>query len=400
MNEAANGALIQDPVGILAYLSALMGGVFMLSQLKNPIVQKIFHYLPPLIWAYFLPMISTTIGITPNSSDLYSFIGTYILPFGLLLLLLSTDVKATLKLGPKALILFLTGTLGVVIGGPIALALFQPFLPEDAWKGVAALAGSWIGGSANMAALMESVDTPNSILSPIIIVDTLVGLSWMGVMIFLSGYQDQFNKWNKADNSVVEKINENIGELAAKKSKPLTVPHFLGILGFGFGVSYVVVLIAKQLPSTSVLSTGTWTILIISALGVIFSFTKVKELDEYGGSKIGYGAIYLLLTTFGAQANLADVVNAPAFIFMGIVWLAIHVILLFGMARLLRAPLFFIAVGSQGNIGGTSSAPIVASVFQPALAPVGLLMGITGNIVGTYAAVLCAQLAEMVATMM
>ncbi|MFD1017911.1 DUF819 family protein [Thalassobacillus hwangdonensis] len=392
-------ALITDPMGLLAYLSALVGGVFMLAQWKQPKVQKFFHYAPPLIWAYFLPMLSTTLGITPSSSALYDFVSVYILPFGLLLLLLSTDVPATLRLGPKALFLFLSGTVGVVLGGPIALAIFQPWLPVDAWTGVAALAGSWIGGSANMAALVEATGTPQDVLTPIIVVDTVVGYSWMGIMIALAGYQTQFNKWNKADNSVVEKINAQIGEIAQKRAKPLEVPQLLGIIGLGFGVAYVVRKIAEQLPETSVLSAGTWTIMIISLVGILFSFTKVRKLDDYGASNIGYAGIYLLLTTIGAKANLAAVVEAPAYILMGVVWLAIHIIIIFMMARLLRAPLFFVAVGSQGNIGGTSSAPVVASVFQPALAPVGLLMGIVGNVVGTYAAVLTAWLAEIVSKM-
>lgn len=394
-----NAALIQEPMALLAYLSALVGGVYMLSQWNQPAVKKFFHFAPPLIWAYFLPMISTTLGIIPDASSLYDFVSTYILPFGLLLLLLSTDVPATLKLGPKAILLFLSGTLGVVIGAPIALAIFQPFLPEDAWRGVGALAGSWIGGTANMAALVDAVKTPKDVLSPIIVVDTVVAYSWMGIMIALAGHQDKFNKWNKADNSVVEKINAQIGEIAQSRSKPLQVPQLLGILGLGFGVSYVVRKFSETLPETSVLSASTYTIMIIAFIGVMLSFTKVRRLDDYGASNIGYAGIYLLLTTIGAKADLTAVVEAPAYIAMGIVWLLIHILIIFLFARLLRAPLFFVAVGSQGNIGGTSSAPVVASVFQPALAPVGLLMGIVGNVVGTYAAVATAWLAELVSKM-
>ncbi|MBM7702442.1 DUF819 domain-containing protein [Metabacillus iocasae] len=399
MFATENGALIQDPMALMAYLAALIGAVFMLAQWKNSAVQKFFHYAPPLIWAYFLPMISTTLGITPSSSSLYDFVSTYILPFGLLLLLLSTNVPATLRLGPKALLLFLAGTLGVIIGGPISLAIFQPFLPEDAWKGVAALAGSWIGGSANMAALVDAVGTPEEILSPIIVVDTVVGYSWMGIMIALSSLQYKFNKWNKADNQIVEKLNEQIGELEKQNAKPLAIPQLLGILGLGFGVSYVIRKFSETLPATSVLNASTWTIMIVSAIGIALSFTKVRKLEDYGASKIGYAGIYLLLTTIGAKANLVYVVDAPQYILMGAVWLAIHILVIFLAARLMRAPMFFIAVGSQGNIGGTSSAPVVASVFQPALAPVGLLMGIVGNVVGTYAAVLTAYLAEMVSKM-
>jgi uncharacterized membrane protein len=390
--------LIQDPMAIFAYLSAIVGIVFMLSTIDNKFLRKFFRYAPPLIWMYFLPMLSTTFGIIPQSSDLYSFLSTYILPAGLLLLMISTNVPATFKLGGKAVVLFLAGTIGVVIGGPIAFALFQGMLPEEAWRGVGALAGSWIGGSANMGAMIEAFDTPDDILSPVILTDTLVGISWMGVMIALANFQDKFNSWNGADNSTIKQVNADIATDIERNAKPLQLPQLFGILGIGVAGSYIIRVFADMdfIPKSDVMNTSTWTFILITAVGIALSFTKVRNLEYYGASKIGYLGIYLFLTGIGAQANLADVVQAPQFILMGAVWLAIHIICIFIAARLLKAPLFFVAVGSQGNIGGTSSAPIVASVFQPALAPVGLLMGILGNIVGTYAALLCGQLARMV----
>src|SRR5699024_11006430 len=365
--------LINDPMAVFVYLIAVVGLIFALGEAKNPILSKIFHYAPPLIWTYFIPMISTTIGIIPDQSPLYDFVSVYILPFGLLLLLLSANVPATLKLGSKALIMFFAGTLGVIIGGPIALAIFQPMLPEMAWTGVAALAGSWIGGSANMAALIEATGTPQHILSPIIVVGTVVGYSGMGIMIFLDEFQNKFNQWNQADNSVIQRVNDDMATPERENARPTDVPRMATILGLGFGVSYIIRKFSETLPETSVLSAGTWTIMLVSAVGIILSFTPIRKLENYGASKVGYAGIYLLLASIGAKADLAYVLDAPQYVLLGLVWLAIHVIAIFIFARLLRAPLFFVAVGSQGNIGGSSSAPVVASVFQPALAPVGLL---------------------------
>ncbi|SET98333.1 Uncharacterized membrane protein [Salinibacillus kushneri] len=390
--------LIQEPMAVFAYLIAIVGMMFMLSTVNNKGIQKFFKYAPPVIWMYFLPMLSTTFGIIPQSSDLYSFLGTYILPAGLLLLMISTNVPATFKLGGKAVLVFLAGTLGVVIGGPIAIGLFQGILPEDTWRGVGALAGSWIGGSANMGAMLEAFHTPDDILSPIILTDTLVGISWMGVMIALANFQDRFNQWNKADNSTIKKVNEEIASDIENNAKPLQLPQLFAIIAIAFAGSYLIRMLAKMdfIPKSDIMNVSTWTFIIITAIGIILSFTKVRNLEYYGASKVGYLGIFLFLTSMGAQANLADIVEAPQFILMGAVWLSIHIITIFTAARLLKAPLFFVAVGSQGNIGGTSSAPIVASVFQPALAPVGLLMGILGTIVGTYAGLLTGKLAQMV----
>lgn len=386
-------------MAIFTYLAVLVGGVYMLGQARPRPVARFFHYAPPLIWTYFLPMISTTIGVIPSESQLYDFVSDTILPVGLLLLLLSANVPATLRLGPKALLLFFSGTVGVMIGAPIALAIFQSHLPPDAWKGVAALAGSWIGGSSNMAALAEAVHTPGDVLSPMIVVDTVVGYGWMGIMIALAGFQKRFDTWNKADNRVIEDVNQQIGKLEKEHARPIAVPQLLGMLGLSFGLAYVVRAFSGLLPQGSVLNTTTWTIMIISAIGIVFSFTRIRKLEDYGASKLGYAGIYLLLATIGAKANLIKVVEAPTYILLGIVWLAIHVLILFTAAKLLKAPLFFVAVGSQSNIGGTSSAPVVASVFQSSLAPVGLLMAILGSVIGTYGAILTAKLAQTVSSL-
>lgn len=153
--------------------------------------------------------------------------------------------------------MFLVGTIGIIIGGPIALGIFQPWLPADAWTGVAALGGSWIGGSANMAAMMPSVETPKEILSPIIVVDTVSGYSWMGMMSFLAGFQYKFNKWNKADDSIIHRVNKEMNDIQRKNERPIQVPQLLGLLGLAFGVSYIVLKISENLPQSAVLSTTT-----------------------------------------------------------------------------------------------------------------------------------------------
>ncbi|MFD2706624.1 DUF819 family protein [Salibacterium lacus] len=223
----------------------------------------------------------------------------------------------------------------------------------------------------------------------------------MGVMIALANFQNKFNTWNGADNSTIKRVNEDIATDMQRNVKPLQLPQLFGILGIGMAGSYIIRVLAGMdfIPKSDIMSTSTWSFIIITAVGIALSFTKVRNLEYYGASKIGYLGIFLYLPGIGAQANLADIVQSPQFLLMGVVWLSIHILCIFGAARLLKAPLFFVAVGSQGNIGGTSSAPIVASVFQPALAPIGLLMGILGNVVGiyAYAALLCGQLARMVA---
>lgn len=389
--------LINEPTYIFAFLSAILGLVFWLSRM--PALRKVFEYLPPVIWAYFLPMLATTAGITPSESVTYDWMSRYLLPISLFLLMITVDVPAILKLGWIALAMMLTGTLGIVLGGPVAFYLFQGFLPPEAWKGFAALSGSWIGGTANMVAIQQSVGAPDSALGPIIVVDTVVGYGWMGVLISLSALQKRFDRWVKADTTVIDQLNRKLSELETGR-RPSTIADFAIILGFAFAAAALSVVAGGELPelgNPTIVSHTTWTVLIIVTAGLIISFTPVRTLEQVGASRIGYLFLYLLLTSIGAKANLAAVLEVPVYFFAGIVWIMIHVLLLVLVARLLKAPMFLLATGSMANIGGAASAPIVAGVYLPAMAPVGLLMAVAGYVLGIYAALFCAKLLSIVA---
>jgi len=392
------GPLLTDPMAVFAYLATVLGGVFWLSGL--PRLQKLFEITPPVIYAYFLPTLSTTIGITPPDSPLYDWMTRYLLPVALLLLMITVDLKSIARLGVTALVMMLAGTAGVIIGGPIAYLVFGGVLPEDAWKGLAALSGSWIGGTANMVAIKESVGTPDSIFGPIIVVDTVVGYGWMGVLLFLSAYQSRWDRRIGARTATIEEANRRLEELSAHR-RPTELRHAIGLLGIGFGGAALSVAIGNTLPplgDPTIISPTTWAVLIVVTGGLLLSLTPIRQLEEVGASKLGYTALYLLLTGIGAQADLKAVLAAPQFLAAGVLWIAVHIAILLVVARLIRAPFFFVATGSMANIGGAASAPVVAGVYHPALAPVGLLMAVAGYVLGIYGGLLCAALLGAIAT--
>lgn len=382
--------MITEPNQLFALLAGVLALVFWLSTL--PALSKVFRILPPVIWAYFVPMLLTTAGITPSSSGVYSWMSTVLLPFSLFLLMITVDLPSILKLGRKAIIMMLAGTLGIVIGGPIAYLIFGAFLPEDAWQGLATLSGSWIGGTANMLAIKESVGASDAMLGPIIVVDTVVGYGWMGILIFLSAFQERFDKWVKADNGAIEQANARLSELDQTR-RPVQLNDLIYIVGLTLVATVVAIAVGDRLPAVgdpTIISPATWAILIVVTVGLSLSFTRLRNLESAGASKIGFLALYLLLTSIGARADLRAVVDAPLFLAAGAVWISVHIALLMIFAKLFRAPLFFVATGSMANIGGAASAPVVASVYHPAMAPVGLLMGVSGYILGVYAALGCA----------
>ncbi len=401
MPDAAPTALITEPTALFALLTAILGLIFYLSTL--PSLKKFFDYVPAVIWAYFVPMFATTFGLTPDASPTYSWMARYLLPLALFLLMMTVDLKAILRLGKMALLMMLAGTLGIVVGGPVAYLLFKGLLPPDAWEGLAALSGSWIGGTANMVAIQQHVQSTAAVptvvdLGPIIVVDTVVGYGWMGVLIALSALQKRFDRWVGADTAFVQDLNRHLLELDTTR-RPVRIADLAVIVGLGLGATVLSRLAGETIPAISLepgapslISGTTWAILIVVTVGLLLSFTPLRRLEQPGASRIGYFALYLLLTSIGAQANLAAVLEAPLFLLTGAVWIAIHVGLLLLVARLLRAPLFFVATGSMANIGGAASAPIVAEVYLPGMAPVGLLMAVAGYILGIYAALGCAEI--------
>ena len=385
--------MIKDPNAIFVYIIFLIGVIYYLKSQTS--LTKLFKYMPPVIWVYFLPMISTSIGIIPNDSVLYGWTTRHLLPPALILLLLSSNIRAMAALGPKAIGTMLFGTLGIIIGGSLSLLIFGSLLPEDAWMGLGALSGSWIGGSANMVAVGKSIGTSDDLFGNMIVIDTLVGYGWMGVVIFISGHQDTIDRWNNADTSIIKKLNIQMN--TSNNKRPTSFNDLLTIVVVGLVGGYISLKIGEWLPDIgSILTSFGWTIIVVSAIGILLSFTKLSDLENAGASHVGNIFLYILLGTIGAKANIMQVTDLPIYIIVGIVWILFHAIILFIGGRLLRAPMFLIATSSQANIGGVVSAPIVATVYKKSLAPVGLLMGVMGNVIGIYAGLLTAWILSIV----
>ena len=390
MADDAAPRMIQDPVSILAYLAAVVGMVFQLGRLEA--LRPLFDRIPPLVWAYFVPMLSTTAGLLPDESGVYRAMARYLLPASLALMLLSSDIKAVARLGRTALVVMAAGVIGVVLGVLAAYTVFRPWLPGDAWKALGALTGTWIGGSANLLAVGTTLGLAPEMQGVIIVVDTIVGYTWMGALISLAPHQERFDRWLRADRSRIHDVSVRLGERAARARAPGVADVTL-LVGIALALTAVCLWAGALLPPVGrVLNPFSWAIVLLTTVGLALSLTPLARLEEVGASTLGYAGFYLLLASVGAQADLRKVVAHPQFVLLGVMVIAVHAAVLFVAVRLLRAPLFFFASASQACIGGYSSAPLVAALYQPAMAPVGLLLAVLGNVLGTYLGLLVAQL--------
>jgi uncharacterized membrane protein len=409
--------LISNDAVVFGILIGILGLIFWTNSLENRFWQRFYKIVPVLLLCYFLPSLLTLFRVVnPEVSSLYFVATRYLLPASLVFLTLSIDLREVFKLGPKALIMFLTGTIGVILGGPIAIlvvSFFQPDLvggvgPDAVWRGLSTVAGSWIGGGANQIAMKEVFQPSDDLFTVMIAVDIVVGEIWMVFLLLGIGKAAAIDRIFKADSSSVQELQEKMERFSRRVAKMPTSADLFVLLGVGFGITGICHGIADwlapwmgtnapQLNKFSLNSQFFWLIVLATTGGLLLSFTRIRNLEGVGASKVGTVCIFILVATIGLKMNILAVRDDPGLFLVGGIWMVFHISLLLIVGRLIRAPYFFLAVGSKANIGGAASAPAVAAAFHPALAPVGVLLAVVGYALGTYAAYLCALLMQAVA---
>jgi uncharacterized membrane protein len=409
-------ALVTNNAVILGLIACILGFVFYTSHLKQGFWAKFYKYVPALLMCYFLPSLLNTFGVVDgNNNDVYGVAKYFLLPACLVLLTLSVDLKAVSELGGKAVIMFLTGTVGVVIGGPIALfvtSITMPELlggagPEAVWRGMAALAGSWIGGGANMVAMKEIYGAGGEIFTVMVTVDIVVANLWMAALLYIAARHKDIDARSGADTASIDRLINKVQMFEQEHARKPELKDLMLLIAFAFGATGVAHFAADllvpffveyypDLKKFSLHSKLFWIIVLVTTIGLALSFTKARRYEAVGASKIGSCFLYILVATIGLHMDITKIVEAPKYIVIGVIWMAVHVGLLFLVAKIVRAPIFYVAVGSKANIGGAASAPVVASAFHPALAPVGVLLAVLGYALGTYMAWLCGQLLRII----
>ncbi len=408
---------LTNDAAVLGLLALILGFVFYTSHSSSPGWQRFYRYVPSILLCYFIPSLFNSFGIIDGEhSQLYKVSSSYLLPACLVLLTLSVDFKAILALGPKALILFLTGTVGVVIGGPIALLVVGSIFPEQmggvdanaVWRGMATIAGSWIGGSANQAAMKEVFQPSGEIFSVMITVDVIVANLWTAVLLWMAANAKRLDEARGADTSSIEALKAKIEQYQAENSRIPTTNDLMLITAVGFGLGgvahffadYIAPWIqtnAPELAMYSLTSKFFWVVVLATTFGLLLSGTKLRHLEAAGASKVGSVLVYILVASIGMHMDVTAIMDYPVMFLAGLVWISIHGGLMLLMLKITKAPTFFMAVGSQSNIGGAASAPVVAAAFHPALAPVGVLLAVLGYALGTYGGYLSALMMQGVA---
>ena len=414
---SATEPLITNDAVVAGLLMVILGFVFWSSQSDVPVFKKFYRYVPMLLMCYFLPSLLTAFDVVdPGRSQLYFVASRYLLPASLVLLTINVDLQEVLKLGPKALIMFFTGTVGVVLGGPLAILLtawIRPDLvggagPEAVWRGFSTVAGSWIGGGANQTAMKEIFLPSDSLFSVMVAIDVIVAEIWMFFLLLGVGRAAEIDRFFKADASAIDTLRDKMEEFSQRVAKIPTTTELMVLLAVGFGVTglchagadVIAPYIEQHAPALERFSLDSqffWLIVLATTIGLILSFTGARKLEGIGASKVGTVFIFILVATIGLNMDIRAIFEHAGLFVVGGIWMLIHVVLLLVVGYIIKAPYFFLAVGSKANIGGAASAPVVAAAFHPSLAPVGVLLAVLGYALGTYGAYICALLMRAVA---
>lgn len=382
-----SAAMISSPIGVMAVLVGTAAFFFWLERWTG---WKLFRYLVPLIWIYATPLVLRNVGVLPGESAAYDLLGDYGLPVFITLLLLSVDVGAAVRVMGRGILVMLLGTVGIVVGAPVGYFAVRGWLSPDAWTGFGALAGSWIGGTGNMAAVAGGLETPPDMFGLAVLADTVIYVGWLPLLLGSKAFADRFNRWTGVSEDRLERMEE-AAEAHATEEAPPSVPDVLYLGVLALAVTWASGQLAPLLPEIGqVLSTSTWRILLVTTFGIALSFTPAKRIPS--SHNLAMALVYVFVARMGASASLEGLTQAPAFLLGAAIWILIHgAFCLFG-AWAFKVDVHSAAIASAANVGGAASAPVVAAYHRESLVPVSILMALLGYAIGNYAAFFTAQL--------
>lgn len=395
--------LITSPIGVLAVLCIVAAFFFFLAQYTDA---RLFNYVPPLLFIYATPVFLSNLtvaghNVIPNSSIIYSGLSQFVLPVFIVLMLIKVNVPAVVKVLGKGVLVMLMGTAGVMVGGVIAYVIVHRWLPDDSWKAVGALAGSWIGGTANMLATKEMLGASEAQLGLAVVADNIVYIVWLPLLLMSRDFADKFNKWARVPADRLEAMDLAAGMHVEEDHTP-TMQQYLFLAAVVFGVAAIsnglapsiATRIAETVPGIAgIFSETTTRILLVTTIALLLSTTSVSKLPS--ATAIGTALVYLFVAGMGARAEVSGLTDAPAFVLGAFIWIFIHGLFMLAGAWIFRVDVHSVAIASAANIGAAASAPIVAAHHRPSLVPASILLALLGYALGNYLAPLTGHLARI-----
>jgi uncharacterized membrane protein len=388
---------ITSTAGVLATLCGVSAFFFWFEKAT---AWRLFQFLPTLIFIYLVPVIFTNVGVLPAKSPVYDVIQSVLLPMLLTLMLLNLNIRGAVRVMGRSIGVMLFGSLGVMIGAPVALMIVKPWLGPEIWRAYGALSASWIGGSANMAAVSQMLHTSGAEYGVAMLADTTIPyLIWMPILLGSKKFADRFASFTGVDVTQQAELDE---ASEANQQTPVapTARDYIFLLCIALMTTWIADSAAnwieyqfadlgapaaagRVVESSPYLSATTWRILLVTTLGIGLSFTPLSRIP--GSQELGMGFLFVFIAQMGATAELSQVAEqAVPFLIGGLIMISIHGAFCVLGAKLFRTDLHTAAIASAANIGGVASASIVASYHRRSLVPAGIMMALIGYAIGNY----------------
>ncbi len=381
---------INEPLAYVALLMGVAGGLLALEKYTK---WKIFKIVPPLVWMYIILMVLCTLGIFNDPGNVcantYSSLKNNLLYAMVFVMLLKCDFKKIMKISGKIITIFLAGSFTIGVGFFIGYPLFGSIIGNGSSGAVSALYASWVGGSANMAGMQEALNVDSGTYACALALDTVWYSLWIAILLLSVRIAPKWNRATKANVSELSKIAEAANKEAANKEKRTTVADWMFLLGLSLAVSALSQWVGGAMSDgfagigLKAFGSGTCSILFVTVLGIICANTPLGKLpaaEELSGVYL-YAVVALLAST----ASLTELISAPMWIIYGLFVIIVHICLMFILSKIFHWDLCMVSTASLANIGGSASAPIVASAFDPSYAGIGVLMGVLGEACGNFA---------------
>lgn len=372
----------------IAFLMCLAGVLLALEKYTK---WKIFNLVPPLVWIYVLNMIFCTMGLyhSKEVSAAYKALKNNLLYAMIFVMLLRCDFRKLAKLGGRMVAIFLGCSVTLFIGFVIGYPIFKGFLGHDTWGAVAALYASWVGGSANMAAMQAALPVDAGAYSCALALDTVCYSVWIALLLLMVKHADKWNNSVQADTSKLQAVADAAAAEVAKEKKKATAADWIFLIGVSLLVSAISQSVGASLNTMlkgvglAMFDKGTMTTVFVTVLGLVCAMSplgKVPAVEELSSVYL-YAVVSLLAST----ASVTDLLSAPMWVVYGFFILVVHVIGMYILSKIFHWDLCMVSTASLANIGGAASAPIVASAYNESYAGIGVLMGVLGAAVGNFA---------------
>jgi len=377
--------LITQPYALLAVMMLIPVLLLNLERWTN---WKVFEYLPPVIWIFIVPIVLSSLRVIPTEAPTYDSFKAFAVPMFIILMLLDVDLRATMKVALRSMGVLVIGSFGVVIGGIVSFAMLKSQLDPEAWRGFGALAGSWIGGTGNLAAVAEAVDTPPTMMGLVVIADTFIFIIYFPLLFACKKWSAQFARWTGVTKEESERLDRAVSELKPK-STDVKYLDVLTLFGVGFALIWGVQWVSQFLPVVEgAFSAKTWQILILTTVALGLASTPLRKIPGTGA--LSMALVYTYLSMIGAQADIRDAASAPYFLLAGLICIILHLALVLLAAKIFRIDVHLTAIASVAAIGGAASAPIVAAYHKKELVPVSIILALGGYALGNYLGLLAA----------